>query len=334
MEQILCTATLSRLVKLRLARTFMEAAKRFGPSKAVLLFRPEGSSQMEVQSSGGFASKPVLGSSDVQWSMIQQCFEQGEVIKHSESDARYLTFPVKRPPTGIVISVLYFENRNEKKFGEEELFALEALSGRAGAEIAVLHKRLLSNVQRVLPTSDLVENWSGIRRAGLEAFGAGVNDMAISFLERAKDLAEEWGPCKELGQSLNDYGQALRANDRLDEALSTFERGMSILEQAGLDRQLHAIPLLNNLGGAHHAKGNLKEAERLYRLGLDIMSEQPGENKATPAIMANLGTICIEMGDNATARVWLQQALSSATRLFGEEHPHTVKCREKLEELQ
>ena len=83
------------------------------------------------------------------------------------------------------------------------MFSIESLAGRAGADLAMARKRLLSDAKRVLPTSDLVENWMGIRRAGLEAFGAGVKDMALSFLERAKNLAEEWGPCKELAQSLN-----------------------------------------------------------------------------------------------------------------------------------
>lgn len=330
-ENTVITPTLARASRRVLQDAFKEAAERFRPRKLALLYRQEGELAIETECSGGFSSKPTPDSPEITWPLVQGCFTQATPIQEQVGDAQILCLPVKRPPDGPVVGVLYFESTN--KFPEDELFAVESLAGRTGAELAMARRRLLSEVQRVLPTSDLVETWTGIRRAGLEAFEAGVSDMAVSFLERAKNLAEEWGPCRELAQSLNDYGQALRAGDRMNDAHTQFQRGMSILEQAGLDRHIQAIPLLNNLGGVYHAMGELKEAERLYRLGLDIMSEQPKENKATPAVMANLGVISIELGDPATARVWLQQALASATRLFGEEHPYTEKCREKLAAL-
>ena len=328
------TGTLLRCIKRALVATFEEAVERFGPERALLLYRQEGSNRIEVECSLGYNEKPTTDSQELKLPLVQSCFSQAETLRILEGERAFLCVSIRRPPDAPVVGVLYFENSPQKpSFQQDEIVSIEALAARTGAEMAILERRLLSKVQRVLPTSDLVDTWSGIRRAGLEAYGAGVNEMALSFLERAKDLAEAWGPCRELAGSLNDYGQVLVANERLDDAIEQFERGISILEQAGLDRHSQAIPLLNNLGGALHAKGNLVEAERLYRLGLDIMSEQKTENRATPAVMANLGVISAERGDPATARIWLQQAVSSSTRMFGEDHPNTMKCRAKLEEL-
>jgi tetratricopeptide (TPR) repeat protein len=334
LRDTITTPTLVRSVRRALREAFKEATQRFEPQRGALLYRPEGDSLIEVTSCGGFASQPSVDGPELRWEVVHECFSKGETVQQRDSDASFLGLPMKRPPEGWVIGVLYFETKADKRvYREDEVFSMEALAARTGAEMAVLRKRLLSDVQRVLPTSDLVENWTGIRRAGLEAYEAGVHDMALSFLERAKDQAEEWGPCQELAQSLNDYGQVLRANERLEDAKQQFERGMSILEQAGLERDLKAIPILNNLGGVHHAQGNLKEAEGLYQLGLEIMSDQKKENRATPALMSNLGVISVALGDPASARVWFQQAVASATRLFGADHPATEKCRQKLEEL-
>jgi tetratricopeptide (TPR) repeat protein len=328
------TPTLVRAVSQALREAFKEAAQRFEPKRGALIYKPEGESKIQVACNGGFTSTPAIDGPDMRWALVHECFAQGRTAQQQEGDTSFLGLPMKRPPEGRVVGVLYFETPTANKiYRDEEVFSMEALAARTGAELAVLRKRLLSEVQRVLPTSDLVENWTGIRRAGLEAYEAGIHDMALSFLERAKNQAEEWGPCQDLAQSLNDYGQVLRANERLEDAKQQFERGMSILEQAGLERDLKAIALLNNLGGVHHAQGNLKEAERLYQLGLEIMSDQKKENRATPALMSNLGVISVELGDPATARVWFQQALASATRLFGEDHPATEKCRQKLDEL-
>jgi tetratricopeptide (TPR) repeat protein len=325
------TPTLAMAMRRSLREAFNETAERFEPRRLALLYRQEGETVLTVECDRGFAGKPPVDGPEMNWALVHGCFGEGNQIQEQSGERHLLCLPIKRPPDGPVVGVLYFET--DRKIPEDEMFSIESLAGRAGADLAMARKRLLSDARRVLPTSDLVENWTGIRRAGLEAFGAGVKDMALSFLERAKNLAEEWGPCKELAQSLNDYGQVLRANDRMDDAMEQFQRGMSILEQAGMDRHPQAIPLLNNLGGVHHAQGDLKEAERLYQLGLDIMTEQPKENKATPAVMSNLGVISLEKGDPATARVWFEQAVASATRLFGEDHAHTEKCREKLASL-
>jgi len=287
-----------------------------------------------IEASVGFPHNVTVGHSMVETQMIKSCQSQAETMLSSEADRTVLCVPVKQPPESLVRAILYFENGAKKNnLQKDEVFAIEALASRAGAELALLAGRLICKKQRILPTSDLVDGWSGVRKAGLEAFQAGVQDMALSFLERSLAMAEEWGPCRELATSLNDYGQVLRGHDRLQEAEQQFERGLSILEQAGLDQSPHAIPLLNNLAGIYYSNKEFQEAERLYRLSLDIMSTQEKESRAAPAVMANLGVISKAMGDPSTAKVWLDQALASSTRVFGENHPHTLTCREKLQAL-
>lgn len=327
------TDTYRRSVERVLQNAFNDSVQRFKPDKCVFYHRLD-DGKTTAQAHTGFRTKPATGSQEVDWGVVNECFEKGLPVRQTQNERLQLSIPVKKPPEGHVVGVLYFETAaNHPDFHKDEMVSLEALGARAGADVAMREKKLLSRTQRVLPTSDQTETWSGIRRAGLEAFKAGVADMATSFLERAKNMAEDWGPCRELAKSLNDYGEVLRATDNLQDALDQFERGLSILEQAGLEREPQAISLLNNLGGVHYALGNLKEAERLYKQGLDIMSDQGSENKATPAVMANLGVISKDMGDVASARLWFQQAVMSSTRLFGKDHPNTLKCIEKLAEL-
>lgn len=327
------TNTLRRSTRDAISEAFREATERFHPDRAILCLALDGEPRT-IEAYKGYTQRPLVEGTNFRWDLVSACFDQPSTVRLVEGSLGVCVVPVKRPPEGAVEGVLYFEfSPGNLNFHPDEIFAVEALAGRTGAELALLRKRLLSPHQRVIPTPDQTETWSGVRRAGLEAFKAGVHDMALSFLERARDIAEGWGPTRELAESLNDYGQVLRANDRTEEAGEQFERGISVLEQAGLERERVAISLLNNMGGVHHAKGNLAEAERMYRHGLEIMTEHDQENKASPAVMANLGVIAVERGDPAMARVWLEQALASATRMFGEAHPHTQKCREKLAEL-
>ncbi len=328
------TGTLASSLRRTLASAFEDAVERFRANRAVLVYRPEARADLEVLGSFGFASTPTVTSSEINFPLLYASLTQATTLKGQEDGRDLHCVPIKQPPDGTPVGAFYFECAPKSRADEEDaLISLEALAAKTGAELAVIRKRLTCTTQVVDPTAEQLEEWGGVRRAGLEAFKAGVNDMALSFLERAQSLAEAWGPRRELAASLNEFGQVLRAADRVKDAEEKFERGLAILEQVGLRRSAQTIPLLNNLGGVHHANGNLAEAERLYRECLDIMTEQPKESPATPAVMANLGVVSKEMGDPNTARIWLQQAHSASTRLFGADHPNTLKCQAKLDEL-
>lgn len=328
------TGTLASSLRRTLASAFEDAIERFRAGRAILVYRSEPKADLEVIGSFGFASSPTVTSSEINFPLLYASLTQAQTLKGREDGNDLHCVPIKQPPTGTPVGAFYFECSPKSRADEEDsLISLEALAAKTGAELAVIRKRLTCSGAVVEPTGEELEEWGGVRRAGLEAFKAGVNDMALSFLERAQTMAEAWGPRRELASSLNEYGQVLRAAGRVKEAEQQFERGLAVLEQAGLRRSAQSIPLLNNLGGVHHANGNLPEAERLYRECLDIMTEQPRESPATPAVMANLGVVSKEMGDPSTARIWLQQALSASTRLFGADHPNTAKCQAKLDEI-
>ena len=157
LRDTITTPTLVRSVRLALQQAFKEAAQRFDPKRGVLLYKPEGNSQIEVACSGGFTSKPVVNGPEIRWDLVHECFSRADTTQHQEDETSYLGLPMKRPPEGRVVGVLYFETRAAQKiYRDEEVFSMEALAARTGAELAVLRKRLLSNVQRVLPTSCLL----------------------------------------------------------------------------------------------------------------------------------------------------------------------------------
>lgn len=296
-----------------------------------MAYRQQADQGLEVLCHRGFSEPPELGHSDFQ--LARDCLTQETVLESRDDQKAIYCCPLVRPPEGVLIGVLYLE-ADAKRLGLQDLIvSIEFLTARCGAEVAILWNRLMSKRQRVLPTSEQVDTWSGIRRAGLEAMEASVHDMAFSFLERATAMAEEWGPCPELGTSLNDYGQALMANNRHEEAREPLERGISILEQSGLERNSDTIPLLNNLAEYYCSQNEYSEAERLYQLCLNILSEERQEGSATAETMANLGTVSLAMGDSGSARGWFQQALSSSIRVFGEDHPDTLAYQFRLKEL-
>lgn len=327
------STTLESAVNRTLKEAFHEAIERFKPAQSVLLLG-KGSSELEVREYRGFAEKPTPQNEKVPFPWLVSCLERPDRVIFKEGNKSTLCAPIRRPPVGETLGAFYFDaGSQERGFQEEDVFAIEALVAKTGATVAMLWDRLICKNQRVLPTSAEEENWTGVRKAGLEAFREGVTDMALVFLKRAIETAEAWGPCPQLGTSLNDYGQVLRACDRLDEAAQEFERGLAVLEQAGMEQHHQRIPLLNNLAGVHHAKGNLSEAEVMYRNCLDILMGQSRESNMTAVVMANLGVVYKEMGDLSSARMWLEQALAASTRLYGEDHPNTQRCRTKLEEL-
>ena len=325
----LMTETLRRAQLKVLAASFEEARERFRPER-LALHVPLFTSEQEIAKSYGYS----VPSEQVNWKLIRQAIHSGRTEMESTPDRFLLAVPAMMPGGAGAAAVYFFDLPLARAvFVRDELFSMEALFGRAAAETALLVRRLLVPRERVLPMPDQVDTWTGVRRAGLEAFKAGVHEMALSFLERARDMAEEWGPCPELATSLNDYGEILRANDCKEDAFQQFQRGISVLEQAGMDADSLAVPLLNNYAGMLYTQRELEEAESFYRRALNIMTGQRQESKATPAILSNLGVISVELGDRAAAEAWLSQALISATRLWGDEHPNTVKCRQKLEAL-
>lgn len=325
----LMTETLRRAQLKVLSASFEEARERFRPER-LALYVPFFSTESEISKSHGYS----MASDQVNWGVIRRSAQSGRTESESSPERLFLAVPAMMPGGAGAAAVYFFDLPLDRAVSvRDDLFSMEALFSRAAADAALLARRLLVPRERVLPMPEQVDTWSGVRRAGLEAFKAGVHDMALSFLERARDMAEDWGPCPELATSLNDYGEVLRANDCKEDAFEQFQRGISVLEQAGMAAEPLAVPLLNNYAGMLYSLRELEEAENFYRRALNIMTGQKQESKATPAILSNLGVISVELGDRAAAEAWLNQALVSAIRLWGDEHPNTVKCRQKLEAL-
>lgn len=325
----LMTETLRRAHLKVLAASYEEARERFRPER-IALYIPQEPQGAQVPCSHGFSNVTT----QIDWSLMQKCAQAGTTQINETTERVHMALPAKPPGATTAAAVFLFDVPSSAAVSlRGDLFSVEALLGRAAAEVALLSRKLIIEKERVLPMASEVENWSGIRRAGLEAFKAGVHDMAISFLERARDLAEDWGPSPELATSLNDLGEVLRANERADEAAEQFQRGISVLEQAGKDGEVKAVALFNNYAGVLYAQRELKEAERFYRRALDIITNQAQQSKKTPAILSNLGVISVELGDRTAAEMWMHQAVVAAARAFGEDHPNTAKCKQKLEAL-
>lgn len=222
-----------------------------------------------------------------------------------------------------------------------ELGRLERTSGRPERALALyrqalpLHRRFgnqpeeaatLNNIGRA--TMDLGETgealsafeqaldlWRSLGNQGEEAVTLsnlgnlettlGQLARALDHLRQAVDLLEALGDRRNLGVALSQLGvaRALAADSR-EKVLDAFERALQLQSATG-DRRNQTVTL-HNLGWYHHRKGNIRQAERIFRETLAIFRvdrDPAGE----AAALVNLGGVDLELGR-------LPQAAESFTR--------------------
>jgi len=117
---------------------------------------------------------------------------------------------------------------------------------------------------------------------------------------------EQLGDMRGAAKSLSRYADALRRQERYDEALVRYRQALSIHELRS-DRALQA-QTLGNIGTVLAAAGRRDEAIAHYRTCLSL-SRESGEKAAVAQAHYNLAGILLENSDNAGALAELDQAL-------------------------
>ncbi len=134
----------------------------------------------------------------------------------------------------------------------------------------------------------------GRRQPAATAFAAaGLAALAIVTWNATMvwyDSVRLWRHALDAGQSSYtahmDYGQAVRANGQIDEAIAHYRIALELNPQAG--------NAWYNLANALKAKGQLEEAERAYRLAIEYLSWKVDAQ-------VNLGNLYLSRGELAPA---------------------------------
>jgi uncharacterized protein (TIGR02466 family) len=190
----------------------------------------------------------------------------------------------------------------------------------------------LVHAERELATADPA--FVPLRRAlgaALHAAGdlgaAGVQYEAA--LEGARRLFGE--DHAETARCLNDYGQLLQTQGRVEEARGCYERALRTVQSGGERQRLDAATCINNLGRLFHDLGQLPATLPYYQRSLNIREDALGSaHPVTAESVNNVGTALDSIGDLEGAQRCLAAALAVVEAARGQDHPERAQILNNL----
>ena len=154
-------------------------------------------------------------------------------------------------------------------------------------------------------------------RASEVARESGNGEADVAHAQTADQLLRDSG----LGSALANVNVALhlaesfRAAGRNTDASAAFESAFNQLAAMGRDRTEMAGTLLNNWGLSRYLLGQPREAERLFRLAVEIGSADLAGASVSPMLLNNLARPILEQGRAAEALAIADKAAAEAVRL-------------------
>ena len=156
--------------------------------------------------------------------------------------------------------------------------------------------------------------------------GLGLYEDALPLAREAFAIRSRWLDPEdpELAASQLELASVLYATGRDPEAESLMRRAITCLERTAPD-SLDLVKGRNNLAALMARRGDLEEAEQLYRQALEIKRLATGtESVEMAAGLNNLGAVLIRRGRPGDALPLLHQALNIRRRVRGSPHPETA----------
>ena len=176
-------------------------------------------------------------------------------------------------------------------FVEADLAQIRLRQGRSEEALA-LADRALERLRARPSSSSIAYVADTLQIRGQALRGLGRWDAAIDALQEAHRLARTLpGPSRLRATTANNLGTTLIYLGRNGDALTYLER--SLTNWRGLDRadSPGALTVMGNLAGLRHQRGDLADAEALYRETLRRRIERYGDSGALAAMHLNLGSL-------------------------------------------
>jgi tetratricopeptide (TPR) repeat protein len=147
---------------------------------------------------------------------------------------------------------------------------------------------------------------------------------AEPFLSKALSIRESsLGPNDPLvAGTLNNLAEILRAQNKISEAITLYERARRIFDTLGSNTNpQERANLLSNLALAYKADSKFAEAKPLLVQALSIDSGRAPYSLDTAMDLYNLATIHQALNELSEAEIMYQQALPILERKLGTDHP-------------
>lgn len=202
------------------------------------------------------------------------------------------------------------------------------------------------------------------------AYSRGDLTSAETLITRAIDLARQQGDMSALASAYSNRGTVLAGMGKLDEALSAYDRAISLFETLGHGNRSKAVTL-NQLAQVYSASGRPEAAVQLYRNALSIfeMLGEPASEAVTMSNLAsayaalgrydeaeafyrkaisiqdslgdwrsaktlnNLGSVYFALHDLGKAQNAFQESVSKMTQVLGENHPDALRAKVNLAQI-
>jgi CHAT domain-containing protein/Tfp pilus assembly protein PilF len=214
---------------------------------------------------------------------------------------------------------------------QDGIDVMARLSGPDGKQIMEFDSESrLRGQEMVSQVAEVGGGYNLIVEPKLKEAPAGCYEIRIEKLRAATEND------RALQEARNLYWKAtdLRSAGKYDEAFPSYERALSIRENAlGPNHPSVAISL-NNLALLYHSTGEYATAETLQRRALSIKDRALGpEHSSVAESLNNLGHLYREMGENAKAEPLQRRALSIWEKALGPEHPNVAESLNNLASL-
>jgi eukaryotic-like serine/threonine-protein kinase len=130
----------------------------------------------------------------------------------------------------------------------------------------------------------------------------------------------------------NSLAITLTALNRLDQALSGYDRALDIYQQLGQSDNIDALVMMANRGTLALRFGRLAEATQMLRAAFEKQRAVAGNSAAVASAMGYYGSALTAAGQSADAVIVLKEATAIAERFGGADSPLTLHNRQFLAE--
>eukprot|EP00052_Salpingoeca_macrocollata_P027992 m.268452 g.268452 ORF g.268452 m.268452 type:complete len:1228 (+) comp22810_c0_seq1:716-4399(+) len=132
------------------------------------------------------------------------------------------------------------------------------------------------------------------------------------------------GETQETGDAYHALGVSQQRSGDYQGALAALQSCLRVYKDCGADLS-HVAAVHHNIGELHAKQKNLQEAEKEYRVCIELETKQLGDNHPTVAISkGNLGMLLSKLKQHDAAARMVQQALNTFLSVHGEDHPGTA----------
>ena len=167
---------------------------------------------------------------------------------------------------------------------------------------------------RALSLVDPNDHWARVR--ALTALSINRSDMgdldgALSKIDEASKLAEEFGDRFSVANTLVQKARVLGDLGRNEEALPCFDKGIAIFNELGARWEMADARAARGI--ACRNLGRLDQAEEDLRFAIRV-AEDLGDRQIPPWTWRNLAVVAELRGDKATAEEWLRRSRDAESR--------------------